>query len=1085
MLVFPAAGAVRARKFLAATAIALACAGAARAGEEAGDTGPETTSGEPYVSRLTPAERRTLGAEFYRRLSPYFLNTEIISAGNAGGQLQNAASVATGLVSGISDGQILLMDMQLDQFYLPEPLPVEKRGDGFLIRLEDLIRALDFPIEVDEAAGRANGWFIRQDNLFQLDLQAGFVRVGERRIRIGPHMVERRGEQIWISNVVAADWFSIEFLISYRQLLIILKPAEMLPIQLRLRRANMRIARPPRHAMPIRNPYIAAPRPLIAAPSFDTQLINSLSATNGKNFRGTSKYAVKAKAPLLGGALDGFISGDNSDAVRAARFSLGYKEPDGIFGIPVVTQVTFGDVYSVRTSLLGSGRLERGVYMSNLPLGRQINLDTTTIAGNSFPGYDVQLFRGAALIGSQEIGEDGRYEFDEVPVFPGINEFLLVFHSPQGQVIEETQIVNVDPALFAGSRLVYELSLTDQNRTLLDDTITTIGLDTGPRAAGRAQYTLGGGFALEAGFESLNDVGQRRTLGYAGLSQSSKLLRTRAVITADLDGNVGLEALVQARLGKLRARLEHRELGDIGLAGVVGRATRRFSRVNVTGSLRSGGTRSPLVTYDFFGKREEFVNGELIEDLGVGLGTRIIGFSLSTNVAYRKKGSVNNAVSEEVFAGTSQITAARGRWQTRIRSNYEFSPRMQFTSLGADIGYRITDQIRPQARIQHETVTNLTSATAFLNYDAGFARISPSISYDTANRFAAFVTVRFSTTREPETGKWHFLDRPITEDGHLSALVFLDENENGRLDAGEQVLDNVEVAAIHQRMSTTTNARGIAFFPRLRSFERTDVEIVRETLPEPTQAPAQAGWSIMPRPGVTQKLELPVVRIWSIRGSLVESQGQSARGFSGLPVRLRDLDSGEVVAETRSDSEGGFEIRDIRNGKYRIELDNELLREEGFQAAKARYVSTTKLTAEYTGIDLVSAPSGMVARYPSMTGTPGARSVPLGTKITGARDTAVPPYHALLLGYSRSRLGIALSWVNIRRRAPQLFAGLRPIVNSLDSARIAAMPTQRYPLRVGPIPNRDDAEILCDLLRHNRIPCRVVPGFELPMTVTY
>ena len=718
-----AAGARRARKLIAATAIALACTGTASAGEEAGDAEPETTTGKPYISRLTPAERRALGAEFYRRLSPYFLNTEIISAGEAGSQLQNTASVDTSLVSGISDGQILLMDMQLDQFYLPEPLPVEKRGDGFLIRLEDLVRALDFPIEVDEAAGRANGWFIRDDNLFQLDLQAGRVLVGERRKRIGPHKVERRGNQIWISNVVAADWFSIEFLIAYRQLLIILKPAEMLPIQLRLRRANMRIARPPRHAMPIRNPYIAAPRPLIAAPSFDTQLINSLSATNGKNFRGMSNYAVKAKAPLLGGALDGFISGDNRDAVRAARFSLGYKEPDGIFGIPVVTQVTFGDVYSVRTSLLGSGRLERGVYMSNLPLGRQINLDTTTIAGNSFPGYDVQLFRSAALIGSQEIGEDGRYEFDEVPVFPGVNEFLLVFHSPQGQVIEETQIVNVDPARFAGSRLVYELSLTDQNRTLLDDTITTVGLDTGLRAAGRAQYALGSGFALEAGFESLNDVGQRRTLGYAGISQSSRLLRTRAVITADLDGNIGLEALVQARLGKLRARLEHRELGDIGLAGAIGRATRRSSRVNITGSLRSGGTRSPLITYDFFGKREEFVNGELIEDLGAGLGTRIVGLSLSTNAAYRKKGSVNNAVSEEIFVGTSQITAARGRWQTRIRSNYEFSPRMQLTSLGADIGYRITDRIRPQARIQHETLTNLTSATAFLNYDAGFARI--------------------------------------------------------------------------------------------------------------------------------------------------------------------------------------------------------------------------------------------------------------------------------------------------------------------------------------------------------------------------
>lgn len=745
-------------------AIMLACAGIASqksaasqegiANQESDVSEEDSASEEKeYVSPLTRAERRALGAEFYRRLSPYFLNTNTSPFDASGeGFLESPETISTGRVSGIPDGQILLMDLRLDKFFLPEPMALEKNGSGFLIRLEDLIRALDFPIEVDEAAGRAEGWFIRESNRFSLDIENRSVLVGDRSIVIGPRMIERRGEEIWISNNVASDWFSIEFVINYRQLMITLKPSEPLPVQEKLRRANMRVAGRPRHVLPTRNPYVPAPRPMIGTPSFDTQLINSLSGAKGRKLKAESGYAVNAKAPLLGGALSAYINGDESDAVRAARFSLGFKEPEGILGVSALTQVTVGDVYSVRTSLLGSGRLERGLYISNLPLGRQINLDTATIAGDSFPGYDVQLFRGSALIGSKVIGDDGRYEFDEVPVFPGVNEFRLVFFSPQGQVIEETEIVNVDPARFSSSRLVYELSMTDQNKSLLDDTTSTIGLERGLRAAGRAQYTLGGGIALEAGFESLIDLGQRRTLGYAGISRSSRIFRARAVVTAELNGNFGAEALIQAQLGKLRARLEHRELGDIGL-GAEALATRRFSSANLNATLRMGGTRSPRITYDIFAKREEFVGGEMIKDFGLGLGTRVAGLGLSANVAYRES-TVGSK--KESLIGASQLTFRSGRWQTRLQGAFELSPVKRLTNLNANIGYLITKSLRPELKIQHQTANNLTSATAFLNYDAGFARISPSISYDTDNRFAAFVTARFSTTREPPDGEMAF-----------------------------------------------------------------------------------------------------------------------------------------------------------------------------------------------------------------------------------------------------------------------------------------------------------------------------------------
>ena len=50
------------------------------------------------------------------------------------------------------------------------------------------------------------------------------------------------------------------------------------------------------------------------------------------------------------------------------------------------------------------------------------------------------------------VGDDGRYEFDEVPVLYGLNLFTSVLHGPQGQRREETWRVYVGPGLIEPGR---------------------------------------------------------------------------------------------------------------------------------------------------------------------------------------------------------------------------------------------------------------------------------------------------------------------------------------------------------------------------------------------------------------------------------------------------------------------------------------------------------------------------------------------------------------------------------------------------------------------------------------------------------
>ena len=56
---------------------------------------------------------------------------------------------------------------------------------------------------------------------------------------------------------------------------------------------------------------------------------------------------------------------------------------------------------------------------------------------------------------------DGRYAFPDVPLDPGSNEFLLVFHGPLGQRREERLSVLSEPGLGSGGFLRYRTTCED------------------------------------------------------------------------------------------------------------------------------------------------------------------------------------------------------------------------------------------------------------------------------------------------------------------------------------------------------------------------------------------------------------------------------------------------------------------------------------------------------------------------------------------------------------------------------------------------------------------------------------------------
>ena len=90
--------------------------------------------------------------------------------------------------------------------------------------------------------------------------------------------------------------------------------------------------------------------------------------------------------------------------------------------------------------------------ISSFPLQQQTQFDRHTFRGDLPEGWEVELYQNRALIGFQQSRPDGLYEFNNVPLVFGLNEFRLVFYGPQGQRREETARFNIAESLTPAGR---------------------------------------------------------------------------------------------------------------------------------------------------------------------------------------------------------------------------------------------------------------------------------------------------------------------------------------------------------------------------------------------------------------------------------------------------------------------------------------------------------------------------------------------------------------------------------------------------------------------------------------------------------
>jgi len=557
-------------------------------------------------------------------------------------------------------------------------------------------------------------------------------------------------------------------------------------------------------------------------------------------------------------------------------------------------------------------RMFRGGVVTNVPYVRPAAFLVDQLAGALPPGWDVELYRGPALLDAVTPGSDGRYAFS-VPLQFGFNPYQVVAHGPNGEVRSLDRSFDVSQERLPAGQFEYSLSggacdfAPCQGAANLDlrwgvsriltlqGGATALWYDSIPErqvayggaivqptrslsfsgnyvhdvlASGRIRFSPSSSFRSSAGYtyvqgessDPLRTSTVDRGIATAFLFYRPGILRGRTSIRvsgshseSEFQDRTDMEALFSGQIRRMRL--------DVGGRRLVHTSPTSQSKPALFGLLRS-----VLQMDHHFGVLE--------------------GSLLRAGLSVESQGRL-----DEAYAGISQPLGSD--WLLRFEGGWD---RTFGSSLRIDLRANLSG-LRFNSR-NH----------AYGDGGQGLQTLQGSI--------LAGGVGRLSVSDGRSVGR-----------SGLAGFAFQDLNGDGVRDPDEAMIPGVRLRAAGR--TARTDEDGSYEVWDLVPFETMLVEVDPASGPGAQWTPSQTLFSLQPDPNRFSRLDIPFVRTVEVMGE-VRLQ-PSGRLLAGLDVILLD-ESGAEVYRTTTFTDGVFYFMGVRPGRYRAVVAPEGLVQQGLGA---------------------------------------------------------------------------------------------------------------------------------------------------------
>ncbi|MEO7496635.1 MAG: hypothetical protein ABIT83_02000 [Massilia sp.] len=799
-----------------------------------------------------------------------------------------------------ADANALLLEVRLGPHLLSDGVVAWQSGREVFLPLGEMARLLTIAIRASPADGRASGYILDESRSFSLDIGAHALTVNGHQASFEPAQLRREADDIYVASGALALWLPVDLELDLPTLSLKVRPREQLPLQARFER----LARGPAGAAATTAPLPGFALAPTAYRMFDTPFIDQTFSTalthgDGHGERSAS-YTAYLTADLLGMEASLYASRRQQDSA-GLRLTLGRHDPDaGLLGPLHARSIEAGSVTLAGVEhVSGASQGGAGIALGNRPLDQPSRFDSHTLQGDLPPGWDVELFFNGALVAAQQARADGKYRFEDRPLIYGANEFRLVFHGPLGQVRIERQSFLLEQPVLAPGALYYTLA-RQRDSEGANRALAQVELGLLPSLSASAALALA---PLQG------QPGQSQRYASAGLRGYWQAFIVNAEAVRSGDGGTVAQLGLKTRLAGIAVGASRTRLRDFASELYQGGPDRLRTR----DELRLDGAPAwlPLLPLSLQLRRDTLVSNQSLLDAQARVSLYSQGTALSNSVHWQSQAGSRSA------DGMLQASRRLAGVGLSAQLQYELLPLRRLASMALAADRNLADGYQATLGLTRHLRDGQKKVSAALTKSLGSFGLGLNGYYSNRGEFGAGLQLFVALGREPRRAHWLAEAQPMANTGAASLRVFLDQNQNGVMDPGEQPVKGAGFTLNGGAHMARSDADGVVYLPRLAAWQHADLALDPHTLEDPQWQPRQKGVRIVPRPGKVSQLDVAVNLTGDIDGTAYLASEGGRRGIGDLELELRD-GAGALVDSVKSAADGYFIIEAVLPGTYRL-----------------------------------------------------------------------------------------------------------------------------------------------------------------------
>lgn len=821
----------------------------------------------------------------------------------------------------LSDDDIVILEVSIDRHNTNDVIEIFQDTKGkYFLPIGAISQITGIGINV--LNGMASGFIINEEKFFTLDAKAGKLVIKGVISDVDKDLIISHQNEIYVESSLLSKWLPMDFDINFSDLILVIKPREKLPFQLKQEREGRRNLK----HISTKNDYETINS------EYKEYSVPVMNMEFGYDYSNRSSHNNKTSFSILSSGDVGYMTNnftmaaDSDDSITSIRTSLGKKDLNkNLLGKMHASEFLVGDINSVDMPLVATRSRGRGLYVSNFDLNRLDQFDSTSFIGDSQPGWEVELYWNDTLLDFVLVGEDGRYEFLNIPVFYGDNIFRIVSYGPQGQVREETQVFNINSSILKQGEFGYKFSADEKSRSLfgIDEERLNIRHDDDYRLVTDFEYGITDKTTMQAGFirTPLED-GITHNYANIGFKSNWNNVFTQLNVARDLDdGGQALGMAVNTRISGIGIRLRRENYYDFVSEVEVPDLDRHtsISRVDIDGRI-SGLTKSGL-SYRFGYMEDVYRDDKVVDTFSNRLFTSLNGIGLTNEI--QNINTKYNFYSDNITEGEFSVRGSFKRIGLRLSFGYELQPEEVFKTANLSIQKNFSNDTNIRFDIKKDlSGEEVTTFTSYFNKMFDDYRVSTVLSGDDDGNFSAGMRLGMSVGYDDKENRWFMEGRDITSSGIASISAFLDSNYNGERDYGEELISDINFKTNGGYYKTSKDSS--LMVNNLRPYNKNVIEVDAENIRDPFIMPAKKGVNLIAVPGKINYLDFAFQPVTEIDGNVFTVSNNEKSAVSGIEVRLIDI-NGTVVDSTRSEFDGFYIFYKVPAGNYKIEISPEML----------------------------------------------------------------------------------------------------------------------------------------------------------------